>query len=257
LRAKDVSDISADFVADPFMVKEANHWYMFFEVMNSDSQKGEIGLALSTDGYKWKYDKIILTEPFNLSYPYVFKWQGEYYMLPESCAAYSVRLYKAVLFPTKWVFIKTILKGNYFDSSLLNYNGKWWLFTSDRDDILHLFSTDNLVGSWVEHPKSPVIFGNGHIARPGGRLLLFNGKIYRLTQDCKPSYGYQVRAFELTTLTDDDYDEREISENPILRPTGTGWNAERMHHLDAHERAADSWIACVDGVGSQIKFKLK
>ena len=42
LTASDVKDASADFIADPFMVFEQNVWYMFFEVMNRDSKKGEI-----------------------------------------------------------------------------------------------------------------------------------------------------------------------------------------------------------------------
>ena len=38
---------------------------------------------------------IVLAEPFHLSYPYVFEWQGSHYMIPESGAAKSVRLYRA------------------------------------------------------------------------------------------------------------------------------------------------------------------
>ena len=34
---------------------------------------------------------------------------------------------------------------------------------------------------------------------------------------------------------------------PTLGPSGTGWNASGMHHLDAHSRDDESWIACVDG----------
>ena len=46
----DVSDARAQFVADPFMVCQDGRWYLFFEVMNQDSDRGEIGLALSDDG---------------------------------------------------------------------------------------------------------------------------------------------------------------------------------------------------------------
>jgi hypothetical protein len=257
LRPRDVTDVPAWFVADPFMVKENGLWYMFFEVMNANTNKGDIGLAVSQDGFRWKYKQIVLEESFHLSYPYVFKWNGDYYMVPESCQVYAVTLYKAVEFPTKWVIVKTLLNGNYFDSSLLYYDKRWWIFTSDRDDILHLFFSDDLMGCWQEHPKSPIIRGNGHIARPGGRILLSKNKVFRFTQDCEPKYGYQVRAFEITELTPERYTEQEVSDNPILKPTGKGWNAERMHHIDLHEIGTNQWQACVDGIGGSWKFRIR
>src|SRR5713101_4580931 len=53
LTAKDVADLKADFVADPFMVREGSLWHMFFEVMDARSYKGKIALATSDDGLRW------------------------------------------------------------------------------------------------------------------------------------------------------------------------------------------------------------
>ena len=47
LTADDVMDVSARFVADPFMINDNNKWYMFFEVLNALSEQGDIGLASS------------------------------------------------------------------------------------------------------------------------------------------------------------------------------------------------------------------
>ena len=91
LTARDVTDVTAEFVADPFMVKEGSSWYMFFEVWNSWDRQGDIGLAVSSDGVNWAYKQIVLNEAFHLSYPYVFKWKNEYYMIPETYQASSVR----------------------------------------------------------------------------------------------------------------------------------------------------------------------
>ena len=101
LTATDVDDVVAVFVADPFMVKKDSSWYMFFEVFNAESKNGEIGMATSEDGLRWKYEQIVLTESFHLSYPYVFESAGQYYMIPESSNEGSVRLYRAEEFPTK------------------------------------------------------------------------------------------------------------------------------------------------------------
>ena len=98
----DVSDVRARFVADPFMVNQDGHWYMFFEVMNQDTNRGAIGLAISEDGFHWEYRQIVLREPFHLLYPHVLHWDGEYYMTPETLEANSVNLYRADPFPTQW-----------------------------------------------------------------------------------------------------------------------------------------------------------
>jgi hypothetical protein len=252
LTREDVSDIAAAFVADPFMLKANHTWYMFFEVKNRRSGKGEIGLAESADKVKWAYQRIVLAEPFHLSYPYVFEWGSNYYMIPESHKAKSVRLYRALEFPTQWSFVKTLISGDRFlDPSIFHYNDKWWLFTGTsgqiKYDTLRLYYSHNLIGPWLEHPKSPIIEGNAHIARPAGRALVVDNKIVRYAQDCYPVYGTQVQAFEVSELTSTSYQERKVSEESVLKASGSGWNSKGMHHVDSHFLDDGQWIACVDG----------
>src|SRR5262245_46202668 len=91
----DVTDVQAEFVADPFMLHADGRWYMFFEVLDRETQLGVIALATSDDTVNWNYEQVVLAEPFHLSYPYVFEWQGERYMIPETLGASAVCLYKA------------------------------------------------------------------------------------------------------------------------------------------------------------------
>jgi hypothetical protein len=252
LSHQDISDRRASFVADPFMIRVNHLWYMFFEVMNQLARKGEIGLAMSEDGLKWTYQQIILAEPFHLSYPYVFEWMNDYYMIPESYQAGSIRLYKAVNFPTEWSFLRTLLSGSHFaDASPFRHDNKWWLFTETnpklQHDTLRLYYADDLMAPWFEHAQSPLIAGNGHIARPGGRVTVVNDRIIRFAQDCHPIYGARVRAFEVCGLTTKTYHERAMDQNPILTASGTGWNASGMHHVDPHQVDDGRWLACVDG----------
>ena len=252
LTRDDVKDVPAAFVADPFLLFAHNTLYMFFEVKNRRTNKGEIALATSEDGLQWSYRQIVLAEPFHLSYPYVFQWGNDYYMTPESFRAESVRLYKATKFPTQWSFIGTLLCGQPFvDPSVFHYQGKVWLFVGTspaaKHDTLRLFYAEELLGPWLEHPKSPIINGNARQARPGGRILVFDDRIIRYAQDCYPVYGTQVRAFEITELTTTAYQEREVSETPILKANGSGWNASGMHHIDPHPLGDGRWLACVDG----------
>jgi hypothetical protein len=253
LTGADVADVRARFVADPFMLAVDRRWYMFFEVMNVASQKGEIGLAVSGDGSTWAYQKIVLTEPFHLSYPYVFEWGGDYYMIPETHQTNSVRLYQARYFPWQWSYVRTLLTGSAFaDASVVRHEGKWWMFTetnpTGRSDTLRLYYADDLSGAWREHPQSPIVQGNPHTARPAGRVVVFDEHVIRYTQDCYPRYGTQVRAFAVTELTTRRYGEKEACKDPILVQGGDGaWNADGMHHLDPHRLMDGTWIACVDG----------
>lgn len=260
LTAKDVTDVEAESVSDPFMVKELSTWYMFFEILNMQTDHGDIGVATSRDGIKWEYGGVVLDEIFHLSYPYVFKWQNEYYMIPESYQSGSIRLYKSTDFPRKWEFVRTLLNGNYVDSSIFQYDGKWWIFTETNpngNDTLRLYYSDNLTGPWVEHPKSPIVKENANIARPGGRVLIYDKRIFRYTQDDYPTYGNQVWAFEITELTTTSYNEKRVNKLPVLKATGKGWNGLGMHQIDPYQISEGRWIACVDGFGKQLVFSLR
>jgi len=252
LTAADVSDMPAEFVADPFMVQEGDTWYMFFEAMNEKTNQGDIGLATSADGLRWTYRQIVLDEPFHLSFPYVFKWQDAYYMVPESGNADSIRLYKATAFPTEWSFVGTLLEGSaYADSAILRYADKWWLFTTPNasNDTLLLFYADELLGPWTEHPMSPIVERDTHTARLGGPVLSFDGRLVRYAQDDATSYGAQVRAFEITDLTTASYEETLVADAPLVGLGESVWNSEGMHQVDPHQVGDNKWIAPVDGLG--------
>lgn len=253
--ADDVTDIEADYVADPFMIQANGSWFMFVEALNKQKKQGEIALASSTDGRNWRYEQVVLTEPFHLSYPYVFEWAGTHYMVPESSAASTVRLYKATNFPFEWTPVATLLHGCHVDPTLFRHNGMWWMFTAPHYSALRLFFSDALEGPWAEHPMSPVVQDDARIARPAGRVVVHNGQLVRFAQDCTQMYGLQVHAFLITELTPKRYAEREARSAPVLAGSGAGWNKQRMHHVDAHRAKDGHWIACADG-DAGVRFDL-
>jgi hypothetical protein len=248
--ATDVTDIPAEFVADPFMLQHNGRWHMFFEVLNRETQRGVIGLATSDDAFTWTYQRVVIEEPFHLSYPYVFEWQGDHYMIPETLGASALCLYKAEDFPTLWSLQHRLLEGQHADPSIVRFDDLWWMFTCTqpyRHDILRLYFARDLVGPWKEHRRSPVITNDKARARPAGRIVEVDRHLVRFAQDCVPDYGTRVRAFEIKQLTRDTYVEIEHANSPILSPAGEGWNAMGMHHVDAHQQSNGNWIACVDG----------
>jgi hypothetical protein len=133
------------------------------------------------------------------------------------------------------------------DPSIFWYSDKWWLFVSTPEsDVLNLYFSDDLLGEWKPHALNPLIKFNKNIARPGGRVIIDDGHLYRLTQDDDPSFGSQVFVFEITRLSEEAYTEKIVSDQPVICKTGKGWNSLGMHHVDLH-KIGDKWIAAVDG----------
>ena len=186
---------------------------------------------------------IVLREPFHLSYPQVFAWQGHIYMIPETRQAESIRLYRATAFPDGWVPVETLVRGRFADATLYHDGRLWWLFAQRGLDEMRLYLAGSPMGPWREHPASPLWPGNRSRTRPGGRLLRHDGRLIRFAQDGWPSYGSVLRAFEIDRLDEVGFAEHEVAESPILRASRAGWNAIAMHHVDLIRQADGDWLA--------------
>ncbi|MEO1369909.1 MAG: hypothetical protein AAFX50_22225, partial [Acidobacteriota bacterium] len=108
---RDVDDVPAEFVADPFLLRRGGTWHLFFEILNAGTGKGDIGLATSDDALHWRYRGVVLSEKFHLSYPLVFSWRGEVFMVPETLDLEGIYLYRATGFPDRWQREARLLDG--------------------------------------------------------------------------------------------------------------------------------------------------
>jgi len=250
LTAAAVTDFDADIVAHPFLVVNDSRYYLFCTVKYGPRDEGGIGLAESPDGLHWTYRQMVIKEPFVLSYPYVFKWQDDYYMVPEAHTESAVRLYRATNFPIEWTYEGDLITGDHFISaSLAHFQDRWWMFVSPEGNrSLRLFYSPDLKGPWTEHPLSPIVKDNPDIARPGGRVIEIDGTLYRMGQDCDPTYGNQLHAFRITEISPTTYSE-EMIEPALVSATSQGWNSDAMHHVDLHQVDDERWIAAVDALG--------
>ncbi len=250
LEGGDVTDSPSEGIADPFLFKDGNDWYLFAEIIQEGTGHGDLSVATSEDGLHWQYEQIVLDEPFHLSYPQVFQVDGTYYMIPETHQDQSIRLYRATNFPYDWTLESVLLTGRPFvDASILHYEGRWWIFAAEPPNThTFLYSSDSLTSGWVEHPQSPVIANDANIARPGGRSFSFAGgtRAIRTAQDDFPFYGEAVRLFEIMELSPTHYAEVELPTSPILTPEGSGWAGGGYHHFDPWPNG-DHWLAVIDG----------
>ena len=201
------------FYADPSVFQTEGKTYLFFEDFEFAKNRASISCAeLTSDGKVGTTFKV-LEKDYHLSYPFVFKHQGEAYMIPETRERRTLELYRAVEFPQKWELVKILAENvRAVDSTIFDYSGKLWLFTNIAQpgastfDELHLFYADSLAGIWTPHPKNPIV-SDVRRARPAGALFFEGEKLIRPSQDCSLWYGRAMSFNQVTTLSETDYRE--------------------------------------------------
>ena len=207
------------FWADPHVFFKDDTYYIFIEEYIYKKKKAHISLIEMQQSGKYSDPVKVLEEPFHLSYPHVFDYNGILSMIPETKGAKSISLYQCTDFPTEWKHQATLMDSvNAVDSTILFHKNKWWLFTNiaepegtSQNNELYLFYSDNLLShNWKSHPMNPVI-SDVKRARPAGKIIEQNDVLYRPSQCCSPRYGYGIKLNEIVSLTENDYSEREIA----------------------------------------------
>jgi hypothetical protein len=255
LTGDDVTDLDAQYTADPFIVYEDGTYHMFFEVFpetRTESNATKIGHATSKDGLDWTYDQIVLdSDPTHLAFPYVFKWDNEWYMMPDKGSDPLAEIYHASSFPTEWELVARPFTDQLaIDPMPIYWEGTWYLFSaSDAGLELH-YSDDFVSESWTPHPESPVHTGTTY-RRGGGRPITHEDYIDLFVQDTTRVYGDKVRILRVTNLTKDSYADREVASSPIVEASlNDEWNDISMHQVDAlMPYVGGNDIVAVDGRG--------
>ena len=204
------------FWADPFVISKNDKHYLFIEELPFATNKGHLSVLEMDKNGNCSKPKIILEKAYHLSYPFIFEYEGKYWMIPESWENHSIQLYECINFPYEWKHKMNLMEGlDAVDSTLLYNNKKWWLFTniaqqkgSSLNDELFLFYADSPISNkWTAHPMNPII-SNNQLARPAGNIFKRDGKLYRPSQDCSRKYGYGFNLNEIEILTETEYQEK-------------------------------------------------
>ena len=206
------------FWADPFIINHNGCHYIFFEEYIYSSSKGHISVIEFEAPNNFKKPVTVLEKPFHLSYPFIFEYENEMYMIPESASEKSLMLFKSTAFPNEWEFKKNLLSDiTCVDPTLLNYNNKWWLFVgtrandfSDTDELSIFFTDDPVNGIWTPHPQNPVI-SDVRTARPAGKIFQYNDSLIRPSQNASNEYGSGISLNKILVLNENEYLEKQIS----------------------------------------------
>ncbi len=206
------------FWADPIVIQEDGKYYIFLEELLYKTNKGHISVMEMDGTGSWKAPVPILQADCHLSYPFVFRSGGEFYMIPESAEKRTVDLYKCTAFPYEWHFVSSLMKDTIaVDTTLIFVSGKWWMFSAIAEhegahpqvQLFLFFAKDLLDDKWVSHPRNPVVTGIRN-TRPAGKMFMREGKLYRPAQICAGGYGKGFNINEVEILTETDYREKVV-----------------------------------------------
>lgn len=201
---------SFQFMADPFGFWKDNRLYIFVETFDYRTRHGIIEVFIYDERFNLLGRRVALSEPWHLSYPYVFEADGEIWMLPEAYHSGKLTLYRADSFPDAWEPACVIDLGPdvAVDGTPFFHDGLWWLFYTPASKPpkpvgeLHLAYAEQLTGPWTRHPNNPVRFDSAS-TRPGGTPRVLNGRVMLPVQDCSWTYGGAIRPLWFEVLTPD------------------------------------------------------
>lgn len=203
-----LSDIESPFItipntwrtweADPFIFSYKEQVYIFAEMFDYIQRRGSIGYTKWENG-KFTTWKKIICESFHMSYPYVFEWNGEIYLLPETSESQKMLLYKAVKFPEQWECIKVLAEDvMWVDTTFLMRGESLYAITTDianeeahKDYLLRFNDKLDIIEKKLIKERCT------KISRSGGRFLINDEKAIRVTQDCSRRYGEALIFSEL------------------------------------------------------------
>src|SRR6185503_2933906 len=98
------------FWADPIVCATGDAHYVFLEELLYADGKGRIAVATLTPDGSFSTPQVVLERPYHLSYPFLLRWIGELYMIPESAQNKTIDAYRCVRFPDEWVLDRTLMQ---------------------------------------------------------------------------------------------------------------------------------------------------
>jgi hypothetical protein len=194
------------YVADPFVFSLKEKIFLVYELYDYILREGKIACSRLNDRFEVLDSYLLEGITDHASYPYIFEYKGQMYMVPENisagvCSIYSLSLNSAerlTITPTEF-FLPELGE----DPTIYYYDGKWWLWMSQKSEILNLYYKSKLSDEWTPHVNNPII--KSRKIRPAGPPFILNGTLYRPSQDCSSGYGGRIIINEILKLNQMEY----------------------------------------------------
>ena len=236
LSSRDVTDVRAEFVADPFMLQRGSTWYLFFEVMDTATQHGYIGVATSSDGRSFH----VRARRAARAVPPVLSLRVRR-RIRRLHGAGNLRGRRGPLVSGDSVSGGVDARDDPpFRKALRGFLAR---AVSRQMVDVHLDAGEQRAAALLRRrpprPVDPASREPGRAREPPHRPARRpRPRDERPRPSLRPgrrtAYGRQVFAFEIRRLDETGYDEAPAGDGPVVGPSGSGWNRDRMHTVDAH-----------------------
>ena len=222
-------------LADPFVITHRGRTAILAEDLFYSDDRGRIS-AIEMTGDGPGPARVVLDEPFHLSFPFVFEAEGRVWMIPETAEARQIRLYSCEDFPFEWKLHAILMDDvQAADTMLIAKDDRWFMLTNicsagigDQNSELHVFHGPRFDGTdWTPVSQgNPVVFDS--LRSRNGGLLRRDGTWVRVNQiQARDHYGAGFGLNVITKLDAEGYAEERIE---TIDP-GFATGAVSSHHL--------------------------
>src|SRR5579872_907799 len=232
------------YIADPFLLRIGSKLKLLAEEFDLRTNRGSIvETDLSEGRQAVPLFRKAIDEGVHMSYPYLFEHEGRYYCTPEAWQKQHVSLYAYDIEREVWSPMAVLIPNlAAVDSTILEFQGRWWLFCTNHDDEveskLFLWHSPKLLGPWEPHPGNPVKM-DVRSSRPAGRPFVSEGQLYRPAQDSSLGYGGAITINRVTCLT-----VQRFSEEPVAHVTPI---KESPYRRGIHTAVSSDSVTVIDG----------
>ena len=195
--------------ADPHLFCHGGNTYVFAEAYDRVLRQGVISCCRITENGTTPW-KVVLKQPYHLSYPHILQKDGQIYMIPESYVADEIAVFRAKNFPEQWEKVAVLKKGGEpLDSTVFTCNGTRYLMTMVTENeksclMRYSLADDGTMGEGL------CIAQDDPNSRPAGHLFRVGDQLIRPAQDCTESYGCALNFYEVTAAEESRYEEKLI-----------------------------------------------
>ena len=196
--------------ADPFLFEHDGSSYVFYERYDRKKEVGELVCRIINEDLSFGEEFVVLSKSYHLSFPNVFEYNNEIYMIPETSGNHTLEVYIAENFPTKWSLYKTVCKDIFVADTIVleKHPNQIQLLACNTEKspccVENVKITCGADFSIIEKSLDKEMSDYGN--RNAGRLLNCNGETIRPGQDCREdNYGKGVVLYKR-----EDSEETEV-----------------------------------------------
>jgi hypothetical protein len=241
------------YYADPFVTQKNRLMHIVCEDYNYRRARGVlVHIMVDPSTGRILEKKILLSEGWHMSYPFLISHENRFYCIPESAACGKVTAYLLdELTGTLTQHGHLIEDMDAVDPTLFHYGGLWWLmFTRKQlsDTCLYAWYSTEPFSGFRPHHNNPVKT-DVRSSRPAGTPFIFNGEMYRPAQDCSATYGGGVVINRIIRLNPDEFEEEATG---IIRPAG---GKNRRPQRDGSSNGYDGYTRCLTVVDMGKRYR--